>query len=446
MIDRLDRIPPQDQGAEMCVLGAMMLRKENIPAVCEFVAAEDFYFPRHSTLFRAMCGMFDRQHPIDLVTLRAEMERQGLLQEVGGYDYLCSLADGTPNTGNMEYYAKTVREKAGRRRLITLAQDIDERAYSVKDFAQLQDDVQSQVYKLGQGRASVGVVSAGEAVEQAIRHAEKVQSGEIKPGLMTGFAPVDDATGGLQSGDLVTLAAATGVGKSALAMSIAQNVAREGGSVLYVSAEMESREMGKRLLQSQSGVPGQKIRYAKQLTDEDWTQLQMAAGQLASLGINLLCRSATVAEIVLRARELASRTQHPLSLIVVDYLQLMRHTTGETRAQQVGGIAWGLKQAAMDLGTPILMLSQFDRAGVKQIDVTPTMHNLKESGDIENHSNTIILLHQPANLVWDGDSMSVWCRIAKARDGMVTPWEGLGAVRLWFKPSITRFVGAEWAA
>ena len=445
MIAMSERVPPQDQGAEMCVLGAVFLQQENIPAVAEIVSPDDFYRPQHGTLFRVICGMFADRKPIDLVTLRAELERKGLLQEAGGSDYLCVLVEGVPDTRNVEYYAQIVREKSGRRKIISFTWEMAQKAHDATDYPQLLEEMQSRVYAMAQARTGgSGLVSAASAVDEFLAYADRVQRGEVPPGLMTGFVPIDNATGGFQPGDLVTLAAATGLGKSAFAMSTVMNVAGAGGAVLYISAEMETRELGKRLVQASSGVSGQTLRYGKKLTPSDWTRLHQASGKLAGQRIELLCVATTVADIVLKARQLAARWGEPLSLIVVDYLQLMRHTTGETRAQQVGGIAWGLKQAAMDLGTPILMLSQFDRAGVKQTDATPTIHNLKESGDIENHSNTILLLHKPAKTEWEDDeTMQIWCKIAKARDGLVTPWDDSGAIRLLFKPAITRFVGAK---
>ena len=206
---------------------------------------------------------------------------------------------------------------------------------------------------------------------------------------------------------------------------------------------MPAGALGKRFLQSRAKVHAQKLKFAKNLTTDDWQAIQRAIAELSPFKVAIDTRSSHVADIAVTARRMASKWGGPLSLIVVDYLQLMDcmggHGRGTSFARAVGHFAWGLKQLAMDLGTPVLVLSQLNREGAKK-DRPPSKHDLKESGDIENHANVVLLLYRlpDSSADFQGEE-TVWCRVAKARDGLTTPWEGTGALRLLWRGGFTRF-------
>jgi len=370
------------------------------------------------------------------------MGKAGTLERAGGQNGLIALIEGTPTTANAEHYARIVREKSIARRLIALCADTTAKAHDGPDsIARLLAEHTSRAYDLAPKDGQAQAVSLAEALDDAMAHAARVRDGTEPPGLMTGFAAVDRAMGGFAPGDLVTLAGDTSSGKTALAGCIAANIAQAGGRVLIVSREMQARELAKRLLQSAARVHGQRIRFARGLHEEDWRELGAAAEALRGLSIAIDTRSGTVADIALEAGKWSATWGGPLSLIVVDYLQLMKieAAKGENRAGAVGRFAWGLKGLAMDLSTPILMLSQLNRAGVIQ-GRPPNKHDLKESGDLENHSNAVLLLHRPADARPDPfGKFAVWCKVDKARDALVTPWTGPGAVRLAWQPAYTRF-------
>jgi len=439
------RLAPQDSDAEVCVLGSMFLDQTVIPDVREHVRAVDFYRPAHQVIFNTLCDMAGSSAMIDLVLLKDELAKRKKLDAIGGIDYLSAIAEGVPSSANAVYYAKIVKGKSDLRMLIQIGQRLTNESYAQKEDAnELILNYQQRLYEIGQdGKLeSSQSMSAGDAANAAIDRAEKVSNGKLKPGLMTGFANIDTPLGGIQKGDLVTLAAGTGFGKSSLALIISSTVAKAGGAVLYVSAEMAAMELGHRLIAQQSGIDSSRIK-AGNISKEEWTEIELAASKIDSWNFELWGNTASVSEIASKARQLATKWQKPLSLVIVDYLQLMKPTEGDTKAQQIGNIAWGLKQLAMDLNTPVLMLSQLNREGARE--ALPSIHSLKESGDIENHSNVVLLLHRPEKLERDTDGALIyWAKIAKARDGRVTPWpsngnEVNGAIKLRFKPSILRF-------
>lgn len=439
---------PHDQPAEEIALGSMLRDEQTIPAVRDLVRPEDFFFPSHQQICQAIFDQAEARKPSDLAGVTMMLRDRGQLEELGGQDKLDGLFDNTPSPIHAKHYAGIVRDKAVARRLIALCERAGQEVRDPQaDVGGMLASFQADVYDLSRRSDGEGVVDLGEAVEAALQRAGRVFEGKEPPGLMTGFPMIDRAIGGFNQGDLITLAADTSAGKTALAGNIAQNIATDGGTVLFVTREMNRLELGKRFLQATSGIAGGRIKFAKTLRPDDWQALQAATGQLSRLKIVLDSRSGTVADVALSARRQAAKWRGPLSLIILDYLQLMDFSRGqykrqENTAQAVGRFAWGCKQLSMDLGTPVLLLSQLNRQGVIQ-DRPPTMHSLKESGDIENHSNAVILLYRPPDQAEQAASRTVWVRVAKARDGSTTPWQGSGEIRLQWKPSITRFEPAS---
>jgi len=290
-----------------------------------------------------------------------------------------------------------------------------------------------------------------------LKGAGALEQGEAPPAATTGFPGIDRPTGGMRPGHLVTLAGTTSVGKSALAVCIARNVAETGKPVLFVSAEMDAGEVAQRFLQVQAEVSGGRIMRGD-LEARHWQRLHDAEGEFAKWKVRIFGRSATVGQIAGVARKATLQWRQKLGLLVVDYAQIMQPPKDQgkqNREQQVNSIALGLKWLAGELGCPCLMLAQLNRQSDRE-GRAPELHDLRESGAIEQHSNTVLLLRRPPDEQLDPTPGSgehwVWLRVAKCRSGRVTPWpnpkkaadrEQQNAVKLRFVPAQTRFVGGK---
>jgi len=424
---------PQDIMAEVCVLGSVVLSSgEIIPELREVLSEEDFFRPAHQTIARVL---FATTEDLDAVLGRAVLRKADVYEEIGGDAYYFGLLEGIPTWKNWKHYADIVREKSVLRSLLDLAAYIQNHA-GEENYEELYRECVSSLHNLGERSRREGVeMLLPDAVQGVLAHSEEIQRSGKPPATLTGFASVDRATAGFRDGDLVVLAAATSGGKTTLACNIAANIARGGGRVLYVSGEMLPRELGQRFLQASSNVWGSRIRNGA-LHEHEWTELHAAAGNMEKWKLAIVGRTMSAGEIGHTARKYA-RKWGGLDLLVVDYLQIMRSDNGKaSRHEQVGSFVWNLKQIAMDLPCPVMALSQFDRSAVKGTTKPPSMFHLKESGDIENHSNTVLLMHTPENQ--EGE-IEVWLRIAKARDGAATTWTGPDAIRLRLRRGITRF-------
>lgn len=451
-----DRELPIDKPAEQITLGSMLRTGDVVPKVRGILAPADFYLRQHQLVCQAIFDLAAAGKPLDIAAVAMELRDRGQLDElasvedgIGGADYLTKLYDETPSPWAVDHYAGLVKRKAQARAAISLLHEIEPELWDPQaDAGDVLNGLQVRIYDLVCRDGRGGVVTLGDAVGKVLERAERVNRGEEPPGLMTGFAEIDRATGGFGPGNLVTLAADTSTGKTALATSIAENVAGDGGPVLYVTREMEDEELAKRHLQADSGVEGWRIKFARALEPDDWTRLVTSAERLKALPVEIDTRSTTVADVAVHARMLGAKYNRPLALIIVDYLQLMDYASAVANpraglAHQVGRFVWQLKGLAMDLGTPILLLSQLNREGVKR-QGPPTMHNLRDSGEIENHSNVILLLYRPPDAMPAEDgSLEIWAKVAKARDGFTTAWEGTSDIRLRWYGAITRFEGRE---
>jgi replicative DNA helicase len=421
-------VPPNDIEAEACVLGSMMLDEKAIGVAREIVIEADFYRPAHRLLFAGLCRLADAREPVNLVMINSKL--QDLLPQIGGIEYAVSLVEGVPNAGIVDYYAKIVRDKAMLRETITIGQWASQAAHELNASPQaIADAAQDKLHKLSRRlRDNHHELSIAPAIRSVMADLEaRYMAGKdcAQPGIQTGYHRIDESIHGLRPGHLVTLAAATGAGKTSFALNVAANAASQGHGVLYVSAEMTAAELATRLLSSRSGVWGSKLVNAN-LTPEDWTQLGNADMQLSPLKIYLAGRAMDLAGIASKTRELRQQWQQSVGLIVVDYLGIMRLPQARDLRERIGLMTAGLKSLAMELECAVLMLSQFNREEVKT-GKPPSLYGLKESGSIENDSNEVILLHKPMPIEILTDNRgqqyeSVWCQIAKARDGTVTAW------------------------
>ena len=437
---------PYEQEAEQLVLGAMLREESLIPTVKEKLAPRDFYGPAHQAIASAVFDLALATGEVPLVALKNALLKHRQLEQIGGLDYLRRLIDDYGfDTANVTYNADIVRDASRLRQLSSLGQEITARAGRAipDDLPDFLTDVYDQLFALDvQADGGDSLTPVSQAVSQAIIHADKVAAGELSAGVATGFGHIDRVTGSMQPGDLWVLAAATSIGKTAMALAIAANVARAGGTVLYISLEMDRRSIANRLLGAEAQIEGLRLRSGN-LSKVEHASRKAAADEMAGWRLTISDRATNIGEIGIRARQMAAQWREPLSLIVVDHLQLLsssRDGRGDTRAQEVGALAAALKGLAMATSTPILALSQLNRASVTGTG-PPSIHALKESGDIENCANTVILLHRPADDDFDSAGRSIlWGRVAKARDGQVTSWptDGHEGIKLAFRTECVR--------
>lgn len=444
-----ERIPPQAIDAETCVLGAMLLDVQAVMAARTVLAADDFYRPAHQIIYAGLLEMTDNRSRVDLVTARHHFTSKNTLAEVGGIEYLVGLVEGVPNTANMEYYAKIVKDCSVRRSLIVMAKELADDSYrGMTQADDLLSGYQQKLYDLDRRTKTLrgNESTLADAAAVVMKRAEEASQGGAVVGVNSGFARLDEAIHGFRPGHLTTLGAGPGVGKTSLALRFCANVARNGGTCLYISAEMPADELAQRFLQSEADVFGGLILDGT-LRVDDWQRLNDAEAVLKGWNVYLVGKALDLAHIALKTRETATRFSSHVDLVVVDYLQIMRLPDGGDTREKVTRFTSGLKQLALELGVPILALSQFARESMKAKQL-PTMHDLKESGSIENDSNEVLLLHRPDPirriLLNNREHIECWLKVAKCRDGMTTPWPNDQTpseheIRVKWFPGQTRF-------
>lgn len=451
MVSNVKDSIPFNRDAEKCLLGSLLLDESLIVEARKQLSSTDFFDSAHQGIVAAIFSAADHGES-GLVAVKDILQDNGQLETIGqgtterdGIDYLTGLlADYSFDATNFPYHVKAIRSASALRQLVALGGKMtaDAKRSGVNDVDKLLGYYQDKLFLLdARAKHSGGLVEIGEAVDKAIRHADAVRGGTAAAGLATGFGPVDRASGGLQAGDLWILASPTSVGKTSLALAVAGNVARGGGRVLYVSLEMDRRAIANRVLSAEAKIPGLSLRTGNLDPVQEQSRVA-AANEIRNWSLAIEDGAVSVSEISARARQLSFRWRESLSLIVVDFLQLLKPAGDErrTRAEQVSSIVWSLKSLGMKMGVPILALSQLSREGVKG-GGPPSVFCLKESGSIENIGNTVLLLHRPDPAQFDSDGATIlWGRLAKCRDGSVTAWprqDGQG-FRFRFLPEFTR--------
>ena len=446
-MSELERVIPQSMEAEVCVLGSMLLDVGALAYGREFLKPEDFMRPAHCLMFERLCSVDVKG--FDLVTFDEHVKQAGLSERTGGRDYILALAEGVPNSANMEYYAKIVKDKATLRALMLLGGELSRDARDARESsADILARYQQRLFNLDDRAASnKREAMLGDAVLAVVKETDRRQTeGDTKTGgVMTGYPKFDAAMYGIRQGHLLTLAGSTSAGKSSLALSWSHNIGAAGGRVLYVSAEMPTNELAQRILQSRSRVWGSSI--IKGSVDmEGWNRINEAEAALKNLKVYFVARAMTLAEIAVKSRELAIRWGG-LDAVFIDYLGIMRLPPAREKRDSFGAMSSGLKQMAMEMGVGVVLLSQLNRETSKS-GKPPSMHDLKESGDIENDSNEVILLYQREPLRFIAvdsvqlEYIEVWARIAKGRDCQKTGWpcDDPNGIVLGFQPKQTRFI------
>ncbi|HHX93008.1 MAG TPA: replicative DNA helicase [Clostridiales bacterium] len=433
-----ERVPPHNDEAEKSVLGAILLDKEVFFEVSEIVTAEDFYGHAHQEIYQGMVDLYQRDEPIDAVTLSDNLNRRKSLEAVGGRSYIAMLSNAVPTTANAAQYAKIVREKSTLRSLIRVASDIVEKSYAEKlESEQVLDYAEQTIYEVAGKRQSSQYVTLREVLNKnidSIQEAEK--SGGAIPGLSTGFSDLDRITTGLQKSDLIIVAARPSMGKTAFALNIAQNVAiKKKGRVVIFSLEMSREQLGLRLLSMESRIDSKKLRMGDE-KNYDWVDINRALDKLAKADI-LIDDTPGIGVMEIRNKCRRITAQKKIDLIMIDYLQMMSaDRSQENRQQEVTTISRYLKQLAREMDCPVVVLSQLSRAAEKRPGShRPLLSDLRESGAIEQDADVVMFLYREDYYKEEGEDLSNICEIiiAKQRTGET------GTVKLTWIPSVTKF-------
>ncbi len=393
------KIPPQNLEAEASLLGAILIDSDAIVKIADALRDDDFYDERHRRIFEAITQLYEKHSPIDVLTLSDQLKATGFLDSVGGSAYLTELTNFVPTAAHVEQYAEIVAQKAMRRRLIKASQDIVTLGYEeARNLRDLIEEAESRLFEVSQRHVKHDVSSLETILAESFDRLDELHKdkGKIR-GVPTGFKDLDDKLAGLQRSDLVVLAARPSMGKTALALNIAHNVAVKAGlPVLIFSLEMSKEQLVDRLLAMESDVAAWALRTGN-LTDADFEKISEAMGTLSEAPIFIDdTPSMTVSEIRTKARREAH--QRPIGLIIVDYLQLMsggsRFGGDSNRVQEISEISRGLKGVARELNLPVMALSQLNRSVENRTPPHPQLSDLRESGSIEQDADVVAFIYR----------------------------------------------------
>lgn len=412
--------PPQDLVAEQSVLGCLMLSKDAINKVADFLIAEDFYKLTHQNIYEAMLVLYKRGEPIDVLSVSSVLKDKGLFEEIGGQNYLTELINCVPNALHVATYAKSVQKKRILRNLIDSAFNINDLGYNEgEDPEVLLDQAEKMIFEIAQKSIQKKFTPIKDALVEAFERFDRLShySGELR-GVTTGFRDLDEKLSGLQKSDLIILAARPSMGKSSFALDIARQVATKGKAAVGIfSLEMSTDQIIDRMLSAQANVDLWRLRNGR-LSDDDAQRLAMAAGELENAPIFINDMAAMgVLQIKAMARRLQS--QHQLGLLVIDYLQLMQPSSTTTNVvQQVSEISRSLKILARELNVPILALSQLSRAVEQRMPPVPRLSDLRESGSLEQDADIVMFIYREDKYKQNTDKKNIaTIIIAKHRNG-----------------------------
>ena len=435
------QLPPQSSEAEESVLGAILIDGDAITEVSETLKASDFYKPANSKVYAAVLSLYEQRQPIDILTVSEELERRGQIEEIGGRAALADLCDRTPTAVHAKQYAKIVERKAVLRGLISAAGRIASIGYEdPADAIEAIDRAESELFAISERRTASGFTSIETLLGQAYERLDHLHQnrGQLM-GLRTGFTDIDSKTQGLQASDFIVLAARPSVGKTSLALNIAEYAGvREGKSVGVFSLEMSKEQLVLRLLSSVTKIDSFKLRSGF-LGELDFPKIASAMESLSRAKI-FIDDTASISVMELRTKARRLKMEHGLDLLIVDYLQLMQPGSSgreSNRVQEVSEISRGLKALARELGIPVLALSQLSRQTEMRGDSKePRLSDLRESGAIEQDADVVIFLWRKADRIEETDAVgeAIDFSIAKHRNGPT------GAGQLYFMKEQTRFV------
>jgi replicative DNA helicase len=434
---------PHNPEAERTVLGAVLVDNGAFNSAAEMLTRDDFYREAHRRIFEAMAALAERSQPIDLVTLKDELNRHSALEAVGGAAYLASLLDGVPRITNVEPWSRIIKEKAVLRNLIHAGNRIVQSCYEAEEEAAiLLDRAEKAVFDIAERRIRQGFVGLKEIVKESFRTIDQLsQSRELVTGLPTGFVDLDEKTSGLQRGDLIIVAARPAMGKTSLCLNIAQNASHKTGETVGIfSLEMSKEQLVLRMLCADARVDAHRLRTGT-LQEKDWARLAKAYADLSASKI-FIDDSAMLTPLEIRAKARRLKAEHGLGLIVLDYLQLVTGSSRvENRQQEIAAVSRSLKGLAKELQVPVLALSQLSRAPEARTEKRPQLSDLRESGAIEQDADIVMFIYREEEYKPTEENRGLAeVIIGKQRNGPT------GTVKLAFIREHTRFENLEWRA
>jgi replicative DNA helicase len=434
------RIPPHSLEAEQSVLGAMIVNKEAINTALEIIRPDDFYKEANKEIYEAIMVLFNKNEPVDLITLSEELKRRGTLENIGGITYLANLSSSIATTANVEYYCKIVEQKSILRKLIKTSDEIMTSAYEdSEEVNAIIEKAEKRIFDITQGSHKQGFAPINEVLLSSFAQIEEraANKGQLT-GLTTGFVDLDNKLSGLQKSDLVLVAARPSMGKTAFGINICTNSAlKANAKVAVFSLEMSKEQLVQRIISSTAHVDLQKI-ISGNLADDEWLQVVNSMGPLSQIGIYIDdTPGISLTEMKAKCRKL--KIEKGLDLVLVDYLQLMTlDGHSESRQQEISAISRGLKGLAKEMNCPVIALSQLSRAPELRSDHRPILSDLRESGAIEQDADVVMFLYRDEYYNRDSEKKNIGeVIIAKHRNGPT------GTVELVWKGQYTKYLNKE---
>lgn len=442
MADKLSlKVMPHSSETERCVLGCMLIDSETINIVKEVLSEDDFYDGEHKWVYKAIVSLADRGKAVDTLTLSNELKENNVFDKIGGYEFLTKIGDSVISTNHVDDYCTIIKEKSIRRRLIRELGSVIDQCYgdSIESF-DIIEEAQRAVYNISMDNSTTDFTSLSTAVSDAVNELNRIQKLDEKViGVPSGFDAIDDITSGFQKGDMVLIAARPSMGKTALAVNIAQNAAiRYKKSVAIFSLEMPTRQLANRIMSGEAEVDSSRLRIAN-IFPSEWSSLYDTVREIREKKVKLFINDTSgisVGELRRKCRKL--KATEGLDLIIIDYLQLMTiNERSESRQQEISTISRTLKSIAKELDCPIIALSQLSRGPEARTNKRPMLSDLRESGAIEQDADLVMLLYRDKYYNPESEDDSTEVIIAKHRNGSV------GTVKLKFRGEYTKFITIE---
>jgi replicative DNA helicase len=426
---------PSNVEAERSILGAILLDNAVCNQAIELLRRDDFFLDSHRRIYDKMIALTDRIMPIDLITLGDELRRAGEFEQIGGATYIASLIDGVPRTDTIEPYAKLVKSKSMLRKLITASNQITALAFEEEDEAEvIVDKAEQMIFQIAEDRARVGFQYVGDVAHRRLEQIEQMAGRpEMITGVPTGFTDFDRMTSGLQRQELIVIAARPSMGKTALALNMAQYASKNNNVVGIFSLEMSAPQLVSRLLCSEARVDAHRLRTGY-LNREEWARLADGLRRLCETKV-FIDDTPGVGVLEMRAKSRRLKAEHGLDLLIIDYLQLMAGRGRiESRQQEVSQISRDLKILAKELDVPVIALSQLSRAPEQRSEHKPQLSDLRESGAIEQDSDVVcFIFREEVYNPTDDNQGKAELIVGKQRNGPT------GSIELAFLKEFTRF-------
>ena len=437
----LGKVPPHDLEAEQAIIGSMLTDRDAVISAIEILKEEDFYREDNKAIYTAILNLYNRAEPIDIITVKSELESMGKFEQVGGLEYLAELPEKVPTTANAMKYIKIVEEKSTLRRLIKTANEIIELGYSpTEDVEDIMEGAEKKIFNIMQEKNQKGYAPIKDVLVESFTKLEELYNRKQHiTGVPSGFTELDYRTAGFHGSELILIAARPAMGKTAFALNIATNAAVKANvPVAVFSLEMSKEQLVNRILCSESMVDSNKVRTGK-LEEDDWTKLAGAIGPLSEAEIFIDdTPGINITEIRAKCRKL--KLEKNIGMVVIDYLQLIQGSNkrGGSREQEISEISRSLKILAKELDVPVIALSQLSRAVEQRPDHKPMLSDLRESGAIEQDADLVMFLYRDDYYNPESEKKDIAeVIIAKHRGG------SLGTAELLWLGSYTKFVNLE---